>query len=699
MCNELVILYHRVMFCHREKSCHRVSRYHPFEDATSMGDGSHVDGYLRPGGFRRRCWHALVLLILTLLCGDLHAQDEAEPMLYRLNVKDADLRDVLLGIGREHNINLVVDNRINQRVTLRLSEMVATEAIAFLCDENGLLLQRRGRVLRVLPPPEKPPPPPPPLEITFSDSLLTLDLRQADLTRAIRKIQEVTGANIVTRQGVKGQLSGKLSAVPLEVGLKALLSNNGFALRKRDGVYHIDRAGMTEEGGKPGSFWVQVDSTLISLDVAEVPIARVLREISRQLTSVGLVAYAAPEGNITARVQGLELEETLDLLLKGTTLTYRRHGQLYSIGSKATQGIATTALVRLGHLRADAALELVPELIKAEAGLHVVKEHNGLMVTGSSEVIQEVRHFIQEIDHPTPQILIEALVVDFQTSDLYELGLSFGRNPEVASEENVHRGRYNFGSGENREGGFEWAANGTRIREHLDRPGSLGNLLGIHKIGRLPEDFFFQLHALDRDGKINIRSRPQVATLNGHKANISIGTTQYYLLNQRLTPFQQTGQVPLVSESQRFEKIEASVKLEITPWVSASGEVTAEIRPEFSSPVGDFDPDVPPTINSRVLESTVRLRDGETIILGGLIRESEEVTMNKVPILGSIPLLGRLFRSERRDKQKAELVIFLTPHVFYGDADDDDKWNTLRDQLNLSGDKTLRMGHTELPEK
>ena len=652
-------------------------------------------------------WFCVALLLCAVLRGDLYAQDdpssqveaEAPAMLQRLNVKNADLRDVLLGIGREHNINLVVDNRIEQRITVRLSEMAAEEAIAFLCEEQGLLLQRRGQVLRVLPPPEKPSPLPPPLEVSFTDSLLSLDLRQADLGRAVRKIQEVTGTNIVIRQGVKGHLTGMLQRVSLEVGLQALLSNNGFALRKKENVYHIDRASMSEEEGRTGNFWVQVDSALVSLDVADVPIARVLREIGRQLSTVNLVAYAVPEGKITARVQGLGLEEALDLLLKGTQMTYRKQGQLYSIGSKQVQGIATTSLVRLNHLRADAALELVPELIKAEAGISVVKEHNGLMVTGSSEVIQEVRHFIREIDHPTPQILIEALVVDFQTSDLYELGLTFGRDPETAGEEDVHRGRYTFGLGENQEGGLTWQANGKRIREHLDRPGSLGNLLGIHKIGRLPDDFFFRLHALDRDGKINIRSRPQVATLNGHKANISIGTTQYYLLNQRLTPFQQTGQVPLVSESQRFEKIEASVKLEITPWVSASGEVTAEIRPEFSSPIGDFDPDVPPTINSRVLESTVRLRDGETIILGGLIRESEEVTMNKVPILGSIPLLGRLFRSERRDKQKAELVIFLTPHVFYGDAGDNEKWNHLRSTLHLSGDEGEGIGHTQIQEE
>ncbi|MEM6337366.1 MAG: hypothetical protein AAF752_12420, partial [Bacteroidota bacterium] len=97
-----------------------------------------------------------------------------------------------------------------------------------------------------------------------------------------------------------------------------------------------------------------------------------------------------------------------------------------------------------------------------------------------------------------------------------------------------------------------------------------------------------------------------------------------------------------------------------------------------------------------VLESTVRLRDGETIVLGGLIEEREDVVQTKIPILGSIPLLGRLFRSERKETRKSELVIFLTPHVFYGDGQDNERWGTYREGLDLSFDQPTRMGYTEV---
>jgi len=91
-----------------------------------------------------------------------------------------------------------------------------------------------------------------------------------------------------------------------------------------------------------------------------------------------------------------------------------------------------------------------------------------------------------------------------------------------------------------------------------------------------------------------------------------------------------------------------------------------EVLPEFNTPSGTLDPDIPPTINRRVLNSTVRLRDGETIVLGGLVQNTESVTIDKVPLLGSIPILGRLFQNRSSNNTKSELMIYITPHVYYG---------------------------------
>ena len=586
-----------------------------------------------------------------------------------INIKDADLRDIFRTIAHEYDLNLAVDNAINQRATVRLTNLPVIEALEFLCEEYNLVLTRKGQIVRINAP-EEVVPPPPVVNVSLQDSLLSMDLQGEDIDLVVRAIMDIADVNIMVRQGVKGNLRGTLNAVPFEVGFPTLMHNNGFSVRERDGIYHIDRLGM-EEGSSGGgrTFWVQVDDDkLVTLDVANVPISNILRELAAQL-EVSIITYQAPEGQLTARVNGLSLDATLNYLFKGTNITYRKEGEVYIVGSKQTSGIASMRLIRLNHIRADAVIELIPESMKEEAIIQVVKEHNGLMVTGTNDVIVELENFVREIDYPTPQILIEALVVDFTETGLFSLGVEFGRDAETA--QTVQDGDYGFN-----DDGFTLSGNGGKLTDMFS---PIGSALGIRNIGKLPDDFYMKINALAKDGKANIRSRPHISTLNGHPASISIGTTQYYILNSS-TPYQSQTNYYL-QETQRFESIEANVRLEVIPWVSSAGEVTAEIRPEFSTPVGNFDPEVPPTINSRVLDSTVRLQDGETIILGGLIQDEKTVSYNKVPGLGDIPLLGHLFRSRSHENRKTELVIFLTPHVFFGDESEPDKWDELRGNL------------------
>ncbi|MEM9665205.1 MAG: hypothetical protein AAF970_09735, partial [Bacteroidota bacterium] len=608
-------------------------------------------------------------------------QPGEELILEMLNVKDADLRDVFRGIAHQYNLNLMVDNRIDRRVTIRLANVPVLDAVTFLCRQNGLRLQQEGAIYRIELPPEPRPAPPRPPDIIVQDSLLTLNLQGEPVEQVITLLAERSGHNLVLQPGVRGALRGRLQRVPFEVGLRTIMETNGFTVREKEDIYYIDQANLAGEDGQPrGQLWVQVDDEeRITLDVTQAPITAVLREVASQL-DVNLVTYDTPDRPISAKVSGLTFDETLNFLFKGTDITYRQEGALYIVGSKETSGIATTRLLRLSHIRADAVLEMLPEAILSNATIEVVREHNGIMVTGPSDVIVELEHFIDEVDYPTPQILIEALVVDFEANDLFDLGLSFGRDAAQAAEASTQG--FHFGGGDDQAGGFQAGADGRQTNEVLNKLNPLTSVFGLRNIGRLPDDFYFRINALSTDGKVDIRSRPQISTLNGHTASISIGTTQYYIL-ETATPFQSPNQV-VVQQSQRFETVEANVQLEVTPWVSSSGEVTADIRPEFSTPVGDLVPGVPPTINSRILESTVRLQDGETIVLGGLINESEEVVRNKVPVLGSIPLLGRLFRSKKRDTRKSELLIFLTPHVFYGDERDAERWDRLKDRAGFT---------------
>ncbi len=600
-----------------------------------------------------------------------------------LNVSNIAARDFLRALGRQYDLNLIVDNDLTRQITLRLSNVSVMEVLIFICQEYGFSLKQSGQVFRVgkyiVPEPQELIIEP---VISYEEGKLSLDLQDVELNRFVREISLKTGRNLIIRNGVRGNLSGFLSQVELEPGLNIILSNNGFSLREKDGIYIVDRLGFASgDGDAQGSnFWVSVKDGSIELDVVNANVSDVITEIGYQ-SEVSMITYGLPEKTITAKANNLNMDQALTYIFRNTSFTYRKEGSMYIIGDKNTSGIATTKLIRLKHIRSDVVIDLIPEPVKKDANIQVIKEQNGLMVIGTNDVIVELENFVREIDFPTPQIMIEALVIDVNTSDMYQLGLSLAKGVSPDSSF-FNPFTVLFGQGADQSGGLTIQGDGTDLNSAFT---SGGDLFGIKNLGRLPSNFFFKIQALDQDGLVTVKSRPQISTLNGHKASIEIGTTQYYLLTST-TPLQSPNQI-VTQESQRFEEIQANVLLEITPWVSASGDVTVEVHPEFNTPVGTLSPDIPPTINSRVLDSTVRLKDGETIILGGLIQESESETINKVPILGDIPLLGRLFRNKKTSQIKSELVIFITPHVFYGDGNDDDRWNQLRDDMKLSVDQ------------
>jgi type IV pilus assembly protein PilQ len=296
-------------------------------------------------------------------------------------------------------------------------------------------------------------------------------------------------------------------------------------------------------------------------------------------------------------------------------------------------------------------LELLPDNIKAKATLKIIKEHNGIIVIGAYDTIKELKDFISQIDQPVPQVLIEAIVVDFKTDKIKSEGVEMFLGDKDTTQGGIRKFFPLINT----------VMDGTEGNLRL---GQLENLLNIKRIGRLPKNFFMLISALEKKELAKVISRPQIATLNGHPASITVGQTQYYLIKKESsTP---TSGTTTTQTTEEFQTIQADMSLKVTPWVSAAGEITTEISPNFNTPRQSLDSKIPPTIDRRELSSTVRLKDGETIILGGLIRTTEDRTMSQFPLLGRIPWLGRLFRNESVSKNQSELIVYLTPHLYYG---------------------------------
>lgn len=577
--------------------------------------------------------------------------DTLDKVITLLDFKNTDIKDILRGLAKKYDLNLFVDNNINRRVTLRLSNIPVISALKFITDEYGLELIQQGNIYKVLKS-EPPQPPPQPLMVDFKEGLLSLDLQAVDIHKAVKIISEKSGKNIIIGQDVSGTITGYLEKADFQNGLETLLESNGFLLRKRGQIFIVRQENVPKANKRTTGkdFWVQVDDSLIALEAINADLNRTINQAAQEM-DMDIFTYGSVEGKVNARCKGRTFDELLNFLLKGTNYTYRKENDIYFIGDKKVSGLSSSRLIKLNNIKVDGIIEIIPASLKGKATLKIIKELNAIIVMGSRDVINEIEEYVGKIDHPIPQILIKAIVVDFNMQDDHEFGIKAWNT--VDTDTNNYNDTFFPG--------VDVTLSSNVLNESLS---FYAPKMGLKKIGKLPSGFMLQLKALESEGRANIRSVPQIATLNGHSASIEIGTTQYYQLKSE-RPIVGGNQV-FNQVTQRFHTIEAKISLQITPWVSASGEITTEIKPEFSVP-RQFDPEIPPTIDFRKMESTVRLKDGETIVLGGLIKTEDSKNLSKVPILGDIPGVGRLFQDRKRTKRKSKLMIYITPHLTYKD--------------------------------
>ncbi|MDH3936430.1 MAG: hypothetical protein OEV68_03750 [candidate division Zixibacteria bacterium] len=567
-----------------------------------------------------------------------------------LDFASVPLADALTAIGRAYKLPLYVDSSVSGPVSLRLDNVSLNDALVFIIRQYGLSWQKTGEIIEIYKP-YVPAPEPEPLDITFANDLLSFDLERSQLSQFVDQLVDLTGRNIIIEGSTRGSLSGRLSNLEFEKAIRALLSSNGFTVRKMDDVFYISVDSTGSRAGSPArSLDVRCESGLIAVNVSNSPLSDVIAIVTEEC-SVNIFVQTQLAGNITASFSDKTLEESLTYLLLGSQYSFKEVNGIYFIGPRESQGLYDSRLIKLNHLIAGSLVELIPASLNEQLTVQVVKEHNGLIVTGPRTDIAVLESFIAKVDIPTAQVLFEVIVVDYTTTDRAEFGITAN----------------NFGADSGLPGQtfypmIDISDKGSSLN---DKIASLERHLGVSNLGTLSADFFIRLEALVQEGKANIRSHPKIAALNSHPATIAIGTTQYYLLESKTTYISQASNEP-IQTAQRFETVVAEMTLEVTPYVNQTKELTVELKSQFNTPAGTFDPDIPPTINRRVLTSTVNLKDGETIVLGGLVQENKTVTIDKLPLLGDLPIIGRLFQNRTTVEVKSELMIYVTPHVYIG---------------------------------
>lgn len=593
-----------------------------------------------------------------------------------VSFKNADLRDVIRLLSQKFKLNVIVSNDVNLQVTFDFHEISLADFLWFLHKQYDLEIKKWGAVYSIHKPThgndfvcD--------IHYDAHQKLISARIEDTPMKIVIDSLIEKTGANFVFPTEVNPKMNVTFKNLPLKEGLKLLFRQNGFEMIERKNLYEIRKMNVLKDYHDSAEFtnanlWIQVEDSLISVDAQNTPLSILVNQLFLQLPFQHVV-YTDLTGSLSIKIERLHLTEVLDLLFNNTSYTYRREGNIFLIGSKEMKGMTTQKLIAFNFLKVSDVMNLIPLHLKEHLQLLSVKEHNAIFAIGPIDLIKEMEQFRNAIDRPVAQVLLEVIVVDFSSGNIKEFKIEAQKGNTAGDS---------ISSLDTFIPGYDILLSATNVNKYYDE---IGKFFGFKNIGKLPSDFKLRLKALEQKKIAHVRSRPQLATLNGHTAKMDIGFTQYYKLNSRtaipgtiyspFNPGQNGGQNqdqdfynPYFT-TERFVSIQATISLEITPWVSSNGEITVEIHPKFETPVGKLDASTPPTIQKREISSTVRLKDGETIILGGLIENKEEETVSQLPVLGDIPLLGNLFKSKNFNKSKQELIIYITPHLYYGNEE------------------------------
>ncbi|MEM8507817.1 MAG: hypothetical protein AAF717_08305 [Bacteroidota bacterium] len=296
---------------------------------------------------------------------------------------------------------------------------------------------------------------------------------------------------------------------------------------------------------------------------------------------------------------------------------------------------------------AEALVNILPEEIKKDLDIKVDFELNSFFVSGPAAKIERFKRFIDEIDQPVPVVLIEVMIIEVRRSSIVETGISWGIGAEpVPTQGNLFP-----------DSDITLGANTVnRVIGGFDGFGSFN-------IGKVVPEFFATIKALEEDGNIKIRSTPKLSTLNGHRANLSIGETTYYVVtNQNFFG----SQIPTTSEVRNFAPIDAELAISIKPLVSGDGQVTLDINVIQSDFSGErIEEDAPPGLTSREFSSIIRMQNQDLAILGGLEEKIKNDTGTGVPLLARIPVIKWLFSKRRREDTKQKLTLLIKPTVIY----------------------------------
>ncbi len=556
------------------------------------------------------------------------------------------------------------------------------------------------------------------VDIDRNSSQITLSFYQTTLPERLdRRLDVVDFATPV--QTVDSKQEGSKTVVAIEAS-----GQYDYLAYQADGQYVVNIKPLSDAEIAEQSKKFAFNGERLTLNFQNIEVRSVLQIIA-EFTSINLVASDTVTGSITLRLDNVPWDQALEIILKAKGLDKRQEGNVLMVApsaeiaeqerlqveaNKQLQELAPleTAFVRIKYADAREVFELftatrteagqaggggrdgnATNTILSERGSAIVDERtNTIILTDTEDKINEFRRLIGEIDVPIKQVLIEARIVIANTDFKKELGATWGLAgiDKLAGDTTSSAfGDRTLGFSGRRSGltpgsgvkeSFTYSADEIERDDGIDGIAGtaddvttytrnydfglgdslavdlgVSNPTGSFSLGYLTDNFLIdlELSALESDGFGEIVSQPKVLTGDKQQAVIKSGTEIAY---QKATS----------SGATSIEFKEAVLQLEVTPQITPDNRIIMDLLVSQDS-VGAFTPTGEPSIDITQIKTQALVGNGQTLVLGGIFQTEEVKGVDKVPVLGDIPFLGRLFRNDLRNVEKREILIFITPKI------------------------------------
>jgi len=401
---------------------------------------------------------------------------------------------------------------------------------------------------------------------------------------------------------------------------------------------------------------------VVCIDVNEVPIATVVRQLADQV-DVDLIMSPKVTGNVTVSLSEVSLEEALRCILDV-------HGAGYIAGENVIRILSREEMPEISERLVTETFEIiyadVAQVVRAlekfksaQGSVSCIEGTSHIIVTDTEGKVRDITNLLAKIDRITPQVLVEVRIYDITSKDNLDLGIEWnaGRRTNIDASSNIlnddievdKNGANTYVGSETNPAviaGFEGGTNKTAAAT-----------VGFLRYGVLNEHLNLdaQLRAEKENIEAKLLANPRIMVVDNEQATFDIVTEQPYV--------EKTITSGTVTESVKFKPV--GVKLVVTPHVARDGMLRMILEPEFSvlvTRVQVSSSDVP-VVDTRKVKTVALVRDGQAVVLGGLRKKETSQQINKVPMLGDIPILGQLFRFEGEATVNTELVVFITPRI------------------------------------